>query len=83
MLISKSIFVKKIDFLRRESLNTKIAIDDLGRDHLDYPIIILVDSDTTQYVDASIFYLYARPIAILSSVHGQGSDKKLYFTNYE
>ncbi len=61
-------------------LNTKIIIYDHNADRPDYPISILKDPQSRQYIDGSAFHLYGGKIETLSAVHDSFPDKNLYFT---
>jgi glucosylceramidase len=62
------------------AINTKIIIYDHNCDHPDYPIAILNDPETRQYVDGTAFHMYLGEITALSKVHDAHPDKNLYFT---
>ncbi|MBT8291775.1 MAG: glucosylceramidase [Eudoraea sp.] len=66
-------------FIKNE-ISTKIVIYDHNADRPDYPISILDDSLTAQYIDGSAFHLYGGTIDALSEVHNAHPDKHLYFT---
>lgn len=61
-------------------ISTKIIIYDHNCDRPDYPISILDDPDTKQYVSGSAFHLYGGTIDALSEVHDKHPDKELHFT---
>lgn len=61
-------------------LKTKIIIYDHNCDKPEYPIEILNDPETRQYVDGSAFHLYNGDISALSTVKKAHPDKALYFT---
>ena len=65
---------------RQARLDTKIILYDHNCDRPDYPLSILNDAETRQYVDGSAFHLYGGKIDTLSSVHDAYPDKNLYFT---
>ncbi|HTH58441.1 MAG TPA: glycoside hydrolase family 30 beta sandwich domain-containing protein, partial [Cyclobacteriaceae bacterium] len=62
------------------NIKTKIVIFDHNCDHPDYPISILNDAATKDFVDGSAFHLYIGDISALSTVHSAHPDKNLYFT---
>lgn len=59
---------------------TKIVIYDHNCDRPNYPLDILNDPATRQYVDGSAFHLYAGDVSALSQVHSAWPDKNIYFT---
>ncbi|MEN0054324.1 MAG: glycoside hydrolase family 30 beta sandwich domain-containing protein [Mucilaginibacter sp.] len=61
-------------------IKTKIIIYDHNADRPDYPISILNDPATRNYVDGSGFHLYGGNIDALTEVHNAHPDKNLYFT---
>ncbi|WP_255416132.1 glycoside hydrolase family 30 beta sandwich domain-containing protein [Reichenbachiella sp. MSK19-1] len=61
-------------------ISTKVVLYDHNADMTSYPISILDDEETRQYVDGSGFHLYAGDISALSSVHNSHPDKNIYFT---
>ena len=61
-------------------ISTKIIIYDHNCDRPDYPLDILNDAATRQYVDGSAFHLYAGDISALSQVHFTWPNKNIYFT---
>ncbi len=61
-------------------INTKIIIYDHNCDRTDYPLDVMSDPVTRQYVDGSAFHLYAGDISALSQVHFTWPDKNIYFT---
>jgi glucosylceramidase len=61
-------------------LNTKIIAYDHNCDHPDYPLTILNDPATKQFVNGSAFHLYAGDINALTTVHNAHPDKAVYFT---
>ena len=65
---------------KTSTIKTKIIIFDHNCDHPDYPISILDDAVTKDYVDGSAFHLYLGDISALSNVHAAHPDKNLYFT---
>jgi glucosylceramidase len=64
----------------RLRLDTKIIIYDHNCDRPDYPLSILHDPDTRNYIDGSAFHLYGGTIDTLTLVHEAYPDKNLYFT---
>lgn len=66
--------------LKASGLLTKIILFDHNCDNPGYPISILNDSVTKQYVDGSGFHLYKGEISALCEVHEAHPDKNLYFT---
>lgn len=65
---------------QKEAVKTKILLYDHNADRPDYPISILNDPETAQYVDGSAFHLYGGEIDALMQVHDAHPDKNLYFT---
>ena len=65
---------------KAEGIKTKIILYDHNADKPEYPISILNDAETRQYVDGSAFHLYGGTIDALSKVHEAHPDKNLYFT---
>ncbi len=65
---------------KAEGIKTKIILYDHNADKPEYPISILNDAETRQYVDGSAFHLYGGTIDALSKVHEAHPDKHLYFT---
>ncbi|TGE23632.1 glucosylceramidase [Hymenobacter metallicola] len=66
--------------LRAAGLTTKIILYDHNTDRTDYPLTILADAATAQYVDGSAFHLYAGSINALTTVHNAYPTKGVYFT---
>ncbi len=66
--------------LRAAKLNTRILLYDHNADHPDYPLAILADAETRNFVDGSAFHLYAGRIEALSRLHEAYPDKGIYFT---
>jgi glucosylceramidase len=62
------------------NIQTKIILFDHNCDNPNYPISILNDAATKQYVDGSAFHLYAGQIENMSLVHNAHPDKNIYFT---
>ncbi|NVO18525.1 MAG: glucosylceramidase [Bacteroidetes bacterium] len=62
------------------NITTKIILYDHNCDHPEYPINILNDLNTRQYVDGSGFHLYAGDISALTQTHFAHPDKNVYFT---
>lgn len=65
---------------RKEHIATKIILYDHNCDRPDYPLTILADKDTSQYVDGSGFHLYGGTIDAMREVHDAYPGKNLYFT---
>jgi glucosylceramidase len=65
---------------RTANIKTKIVIFDHNCDHPDYPISILNDAVTKDFVDGSAFHMYLGDISAMSTVHTAFPDKNLYFT---
>lgn len=61
-------------------IDTEILIYDHNWDEYMYPINILNDSETRQYVTGSAFHGYAGDVRQMSNVHNAHPDKGLYFT---
>lgn len=62
------------------SINTKIIIWDHNCDNPNYPMTVLSDAASKQFIDGSAFHLYGGDISALSTVHNAYPDKNLYFT---
>ena len=62
------------------ALTTKIVAYDHNADKPEYPLLILGDPATRDFVDGSAFHLYAGNIDALSQVHFAFPDKNIYFT---
>ncbi|CAF4840678.1 unnamed protein product [Rotaria sp. Silwood1] len=65
---------------RRNSIKTKILVFDHNPNRIDYPLYVLQDRETAQYVDGSAFHMYRGIIEALSLVHDMHPDKNIYFT---
>ena len=63
-----------------EGLQTEIIIWDHNWDNYNYPIQILDDPVTREYVVGSAFHGYAGDVGQMSNVHRTHPDKELYFT---
>ncbi|WP_375436868.1 glycoside hydrolase family 30 beta sandwich domain-containing protein [uncultured Hymenobacter sp.] len=66
--------------LRAAGLTTKIILYDHNLDRTDYPLAVLGDAQARDYVDGSVFHLYAGNISALSAVHDAFPNKNVYFT---
>jgi glucosylceramidase len=62
------------------NITTKIVLYDHNCDHPEYPITILDDAATREFVDGSAFHLYNGDISALTTVHNAYPAKNLYFT---
>jgi glucosylceramidase len=62
------------------NINTKIVIYDHNCDQPNYPISILADPTTANFVNGSAFHLYAGDISALTTVHNAAPTKNVYFT---
>jgi glucosylceramidase len=82
MAAEQSEFIKNYlgPAFKRAKIRTKIILFDHNCDHPEYPISILNDPETKQYVDGSAFHMYLGEIEALSTVHEAHPDKNLYFT---
>ncbi len=65
---------------RRNAIKTKIIIYDHNCDKPEYPIEVLNDTDTKQFIDGSAFHLYGGNISCMSKVKDAHPDKNVYFT---
>jgi len=65
---------------RAAGINTKIVIFDHNCDRPDYPLAILSDPVTSQYIDGSAFHHYRGYLSGMSIVHRARPDKNIYFT---
>ena len=61
-------------------LKTKILIFDHNCDRPDYPLAILKDPVTSQYIDGSAFHHYRGYMSSMNIVHRARPDKNIYFT---
>ena len=61
-------------------LKTKIVIFDHNCDRPDYPLAILSDPVTSEYVDGSAFHHYRGYMSGMNIVHRARPDKNIYFT---
>lgn len=66
--------------LKLAKIDVKIILWDHNCDHPEYPLSILNDPVTRDYVYGSAFHLYAGDIRALSQVHQAYPEKKLYLT---
>jgi glucosylceramidase len=64
----------------KEEIDTKIILYDHNADHIEYPINIMNDPLTKQYVDGSAFHLYGGGPSEIGKVHEAHPDRNLYFT---
>jgi glucosylceramidase len=67
-------------YFKMVGLRTKIILYDHNCDAPQYPVSILTDPESRQYVDGSGFHLYAGDVSALSVVHDRFPDKNIYFT---
>jgi glucosylceramidase len=65
---------------RKAGIDTRIIVYDHNCDRPDYPLTILNDPQTSQYVEGSGFHLYEGAITALTKVHDAYPQKNLYFT---
>jgi len=65
---------------KKAGLDTKIVIFDHNCDRPDYPLALLSDPETSQYVDGSAFHHYRGYLSGMSIVHQARPDKNIYFT---
>lgn len=65
---------------KEAGIETKIVIFDHNCDRPDYPLAILSDAITAQYVDGSAFHHYRGYLSGMSIVHRARPDKNIYFT---
>ena len=77
-----AIFIKEAlgPIFRKAGITTKIQLYDHNCDRPDYPLTILNDPESRQYVDGSAFHLYGGEMGALSQVHEAYPAKNLYFT---
>lgn len=61
-------------------IKTKIVIFDHNCDRPDYPLALLNDPLTSQYIDGSAFHHYRGYISGMGIVHRKRPDKNIYFT---
>ncbi|TVQ08515.1 MAG: glucan endo-1,6-beta-glucosidase [Bacteroidetes bacterium] len=64
----------------QHDITTKIIIYDHNWDRPDYPLLILSDPVTRNYVAGSAFHAYAGNVSAMGQVHALHPDKGLYFT---
>jgi glucosylceramidase len=65
---------------KKQGIQTEIVIWDHNADHPNYPIQILNDAVTNDFVSASAFHLYLGHESALSKLHQAHPNKKIYFT---
>jgi glucosylceramidase len=65
---------------RTTGIDSKIILFDHNCDRPDYPLAILSDPETAQYVDGSAFHHYGGYLSSMSIVHTARPDKNIYFT---
>jgi glucosylceramidase len=65
---------------KEAGIKTKIIIFDHNCDRPDYPLAILSNPETAQYIDGSGFHHYGGYISSMSTVHLARPDKNIYFT---
>jgi glucosylceramidase len=65
---------------RTAGIDAKIVIFDHNCDRPDYPLAILSDPETAQYVDGSAFHHYGGYLSAMSVVHAARPDKNIYFS---
>jgi len=65
---------------RTAGITAKIILFDHNCDRPDYPLLMLNDPETAQYVDGSAFHYYGGNMSALSTLHMVRPDKNLYFT---
>lgn len=61
-------------------LNTKIIIYDHNWDDVQYPLSILNDPATKNFVAGTAFHCYAGDVSAMSQVNAQHPDRGIYFT---
>ena len=66
--------------LEKAQVKVKIVLFDHNLDRPDYPLAILNNPATAQYVDGSGFHHYAGSMSTMSFVHAAHPEKNLYFT---
>jgi glucosylceramidase len=65
---------------RKHGITIGILVYDHICDRPDYPLTILADSQTQQYVKGTAFHLYGGKITALTQVHDAYPKKNVYFT---
>ncbi|MEJ4087698.1 glycoside hydrolase family 30 protein [Galbibacter orientalis] len=65
---------------KKNGIDTKIVIFDHNGDRPDYPLSILKDYKTSQFIDGSGFHNYRGDMESMELVHLSRPDKSLYFT---
>lgn len=65
---------------KENNIQTKIIIFDHNGDRPDYPLSILKDFETSQFIDGSAFHNYRGDMESMGLVHLSRPDKNLYFT---
>lgn len=63
-----------------EGITTKILAYDHNWDNTDYPLQVLNDPDSRQYVAGTAFHAYAGNVSAQTTVHNAYPDKDIYFT---
>lgn len=78
----QNIFIKNYlaPAFQMAALPTKIIIFDHNCDTPNYPLSILNDATTNNFIDGSAFHLYAGDISVLSTIHYSFPNKNIYFT---
>jgi glucosylceramidase len=66
--------------LASAGLNTKVIIYDHNWDDIQYPLSILDDAATKQFVAGTAFHCYAGDVSAMSQVNAQHPDRGIYFT---
>lgn len=66
--------------LAAANLDTKVIIYDHNWDDIQYPLSILSDDATKQFVAGTAFHCYAGDVSAMSQVNTQHPDKGIYFT---
>jgi glucosylceramidase len=65
---------------KKENITTEIQAFDHNWQDYSYPMNILNDAETRQYLAGSAFHAYAGDVSAMSIVHNAYPDKGLYFT---
>lgn len=66
--------------IREAGLDTEVLLWDHNADHPEYPLSILADSKTREYVRGTAFHLYGGDVTALGQVQQAYPEKRIYFT---
>jgi len=66
--------------IRQAGLDTEVLLWDHNADHPEYPLSILADSKTREFVRGTAFHLYGGDVTALGKVQQAYPEKRIYFT---